>query len=95
LGSTSIQRGWSSPAANALTLSPGATVGFWPSLQPLAVGIFKVGSAPCGFASGIAGAWPQAGAGAVPDSRRHCSAAPPISATNCAKMLEKVMEIPC
>ena len=86
LGSTLIQRGWSRPVANALTLSPGAAVGFCPSLQPWAVGILSVGMAPCGFASGIAGALPQAGAGAAPCIRRHSSATAPISATMRAKI---------
>ena len=44
---------------------------------------------PCGFAAGIAGALPQAGAGAPPASRRAMSAAPPISATTRAKISEK------
>ena len=74
MGNTLIQRGWSRSFANALTLSPGAAVGFCPSLQPWAVGILSVGMAPCGFASGIAGVLPQAGAGADPCERRHSSA---------------------
>ena len=41
-------------------MSPGAAIGSCPSPQPRAVGIFKVGIAPCGFASGIAGAAPHA-----------------------------------
>ena len=94
MGSTSIQRGWSRPVANALTLSPGAAIGFCPSLHPLAVGIFSVGIAPCGFAAGTTGALPQAGTCGTPCSRRHSSAAPPITATIRAKMLEIVDETP-
>src|SRR5260221_12307564 len=94
LGSTLIQRGCSSSVANALTLSPGAATGFCPSLQPLADGIFNVGSAPCGFASGPTGAPPQAGAGPAPCSFRHCSATPPTSATKRAIMLDIVILFP-
>jgi hypothetical protein len=75
-------------------LSPGAAVGICPSIQPLAVGILSVGIAPCGFASGTTGALPQAGSGAAPCSRRHSSAAPPISATMRAKIPEKLMSFP-
>jgi len=60
LGSTLIQRGWSRPVANALTLSPGPATGTCPSLHPFAVGILSVGMAPCGFATGTTGALPQA-----------------------------------
>src|SRR4029450_6810302 len=95
LGSTLIQRGWSRSFANALTLSPGAAVGFCPSLQPCAVGILRVGMAPCGLAVGIAGGLPQAALGWAPCSRRHSSAAAPTSATKRAKILEKLIQVPC
>src|SRR5271154_3322025 len=88
LGSTLIQRGCFKPVANALTLSPAATTGIWPRSQPRAVGILSVGKVPCGFAAGTAGALPQAGAGAVPCSLRHQSAALPINATISAKILD-------
>src|SRR5260370_36604926 len=94
LGSTLIQRGCFRSVANALTLSPGAATGFCPSLQPLADGIFNVGSAPCGFASGTTGAPPQAGAGAAPCSFRHRSATPPTHATTRAIMLYIVILFP-
>ena len=51
--------------------------------------------APCGFASGITGALPQAGSGAAPCIRRHSSAAAPISATMRAKMPEKFIKFSC
>src|SRR5438034_10944456 len=92
LGSTLIQRGWSRSFANALTLSPGAAVGFCPSLQPCADGILSVGMAPCGFASGIAGELPQAALGAAPCMRRQYSAPAPTTATARAKTLEKLMK---
>ena len=92
LGRTLIQRGWSRSVANALTFSPGAAVGVSPSLHPWAVGILSVGRAPCGFASGITGALPQAGFCAASCIRRHISAAPPISATIRAKMPEKFIK---
>jgi hypothetical protein len=95
LGSTLIQRGCCSPIANALTFKPGAATGFCPSLHPLADGIFSVGSAPCGFAAGTTAALPQAGAGWAPCKRRQRSAAPPSSATNCAKIPDKLMSFPC
>src|SRR5690242_18758856 len=94
LGSTSIQRGWSRPVAKALTLSPGAGVGFCPSLHPLAVGIFSVGTAPCGFAAGISGVLPQAATCGTPWIRRQVTATPPINATSRPKMLEIVMKLP-
>src|SRR5262249_56336360 len=82
LGSTLIQRGWLGPAANALTLSPGAATGVCPGAQPLAVGILSVGMLPCGLAVGIFGALPQAGSCAPPcTSCRHWIAAAPTSAT--------------
>ena len=59
LGRTSIQRGWSSPEAKALTASPGAVSGTWPGSHPLAVGIFSV-MMPCRLASGMVGAVPTA-----------------------------------
>jgi hypothetical protein len=90
LGSTSIQRGWSRPVANALTLSPGAATGVCPTDHPLAVGIFNVGMAPCGFAAGIAGLLPQAGSCSPSVSRRNCSAVPPTSATTREKTAEKL-----
>jgi hypothetical protein len=77
-----------------LTLSPGAATGFWPSAQPLAVGILSVGMAPCGFAAGTTGALPQAGSGAAPCIRRHSKAAPPISATIRATIPEKLIQSP-
>ncbi len=91
MGSTLIQRGCFRPVANALTLSPGAATGVCPSVQPLAVGILSVGMLPCGFAAGTTGALPQAGSGAPPCSRRHSSAAAPISATIRAKIPDKLM----
>ena len=94
LGSTLIQRGCCSPVANALTLRPGAATGFCPPLHPFADGIFSVGRAPCGFATGTVGVEPQAGAGASPCNRRQRSAAPPSSATNCAKIPDKLMSFP-
>src|SRR5262249_38748828 len=90
LGSTSIQRGWSRPPANALTLSPGAATGVCPSLHPRAVGIFRVGMLPCGLPAGIVGALPHAGSGEPLVSRRICSAAPPTRATPRAKRVEKL-----
>ena len=77
------------PAAKALTLRPGAAVGVCPGPIPCAVGIFSVGMLPCGFASGMAGALPQAGSGAPYLSRRISSAPPPTSETPRAKMPEK------
>jgi len=50
--------------------------------------------APCGFATGTTGALPQAGSGAVPCSRRHSSAAAPISATIRAKIPENSCHSP-
>src|ERR1700748_1912328 len=94
LGSTLIQRGCFRPVANALTLSPGAATGICPSVHPLAVGIFSVGIAPCGFAAGTTGALPQAGSGETPCDRRHRTAAAPISATIRAKMPDKLMQFP-
>src|SRR5437016_3371874 len=70
-GSTWIQRGCLRPAANALTLSPGAATGVRPGAQPWAVGILSVGMLPCGFAGGIVGALPTAGTCWPPCSRRH------------------------
>jgi len=90
LGSTWIQRGWSRPAANGLTVRPGAATGVCPRVQPWAVGILSVGIRPCGFAVGIVGELPQAGSCAPSVSRRDRSAAPPISATTRAKMSEKL-----
>ncbi len=78
-----------------LTLRPGATVGLVPSRQPRAVGIFRVGMAPCGFASGKLGLSPQAGGGVGPCCRRHRTADAPINATMRAKKAEKLMEILC
>jgi hypothetical protein len=46
--------------------------------------------APCGFATGIDGALPQAGAGVSPDNFRTCRAAPPATATIRAKIPEKL-----
>src|SRR5262245_19555466 len=90
LGRTSIQRGWSRPPADALTLSPGAATGVCPSLHPRAVGIFRVGMLPCGRPAGIVGALPHAGSGEPLVSRRTCSAAPPTRATPRAKRVEKL-----
>ena len=65
-----------------------------PGAPAPALGIFSVGKAPCGFAAGTTGALPQAGSGAASCSRRHCSAAPPISATKRAKIPDKLMRYP-
>src|SRR4029077_8851333 len=70
LGSSCIQRGCLRPAANALTLSPGAAIGVCPCAQPLAVGILSVGMLPWGFAGGIAGVLPNAGSRAAPPPPR-------------------------
>jgi hypothetical protein len=53
-----------------------------------------VGIAPCGFAVGTTGVLPQAASCGTPCIRRHTSAAPPISATIRAKMLDKLMSFP-
>src|SRR5262249_60004010 len=90
LGSTSIQRGWSRPLANELTLSPGAATGVCPSLHPRAVGIFSVGMPPCGLPAGIVGVLPHAGSGEPLVTRRICSPAPPTRATPRAKRVEKL-----
>ena len=74
-GSTCSQRGCLRPVAKALTLSPGAACGVWPESQPRAVGIFSVGSAPCGRAGGMAGRGPTAGCDGVPRSRRQATVA--------------------
>ena len=92
-GSTWIQRGCLSPDANALTLRPGAAIGVWPSLHPLAVGIFSVGMAPCDFAAGIIGALPKAGTGVPPCMRRNSTVTSPISATPRANMVETLIFI--
>ena len=84
----------SRPVAKAFTLSPGAATGFCPVVQPRAVGIFSVGMAPCGFASGTYGVLPQAGAGAAPCNLRQNSAPAPISATMRAKTAEKFIAFP-
>src|SRR5260221_7694996 len=91
LGSTWIQRGCLRPVANALPLSPGPATGVCPWVRPLAVGILRVGMLPCGFAAGIAGVLPTAGSCAPPRSRRHATAAAPISATMRAKMPDKLI----
>jgi hypothetical protein len=51
----------------------------------------SVGIAPCGFAVGTTGVLPQAASCGTPCIRRHTSAAPPISATIRAKMLDKLI----
>ncbi|MNT71523.1 hypothetical protein D3C72_2100160 [compost metagenome] len=53
-------RGWSSPVAKGATLRPAATVGAVPGAQPMAVGIFSMGMAPCGLADGMTGVVPTA-----------------------------------
>src|SRR5262249_14856915 len=69
-------------------------VGFCPSLHPRALGIFKVGIAPCDFAAGMTGATPQASTCGTPCILRTVSAAPPMTATTFANTSEKLMELP-
>ena len=74
-------------------MSPGAATGVCPWAQPRAVGIFRVGMLPCGFAAGIAGLLPKAGSWAPPVSRRHMTAAAPMSATIRAKMPDMLIAL--
>jgi hypothetical protein len=87
---TWIQRGCFRPAANALTLSPGAATGVSPSAQLWAVGIVSVRILPCRLASGIVGAAPHAGSGEPCVNCRDTRAAPPTSATTREKTAEKL-----
>src|SRR5580698_7220877 len=90
LGRTWIQRGCFKPVANALTFNPAAATGVCPGAHPWAVGILRVGMAPCGLASGIAGALPHAGTGEPCVNCRDTRAAPPTSATKRANTSMKL-----
>ena len=65
-------------------------MGVRPDGHPRAVGIFSVGIAPCGLASGIVGLAPQAGACSPYRIRRNSNAVPPINATTREKPAEKL-----
>src|SRR4051812_35618346 len=88
-----IQRGCFRPAAKALTWSPGAATGVCPAAHPFAVGIFSVGMLPWGFAGGIAGVLPKAGAFGPSCRCRKWIAPAPTSATTRAKMPDKLISV--
>jgi hypothetical protein len=77
LGSTSSQRGWFRPLANAPTRKPAAAVGVLPSGQPLAGAICTVGIRLL-FGSGSCGYGPSLAAGA----KRAVSLPQPAKAPN-------------